>query len=338
MREKEGAGSCRTTGKPEDAPGEMAEDYYRVLGVRRDASQAEIQKAYRELARKYHPDRNPKDKTAKTKFLQIQKAFEVLNDQEKREMYDRYGSSFETMGAGGPHGGAAWTGGPGEFRFEDVDLGQFFGERFGADPGEGFGDLFGQFRRGGGQTAPGRRRGADITHQLTIPFNTAITGGEAQIAVRRQSGKTETISVKIPAGIEDGKKIRIRGQGEPGPRRGTRGDILIAIRVAPHPCFQRRGNHLHVKVPVTLAEAALGAKIDVPTPRGTVSVSVPAGCSSGTKLRVKGHGATPKNGPPGDLLAEIQIVLPKGLTDADRQTIREIGGRYPQDPRANLRW
>ena len=320
----------------------MADDYYKILEVRRDASQAAIQKAYRELARKYHPDMNPDDKTAKTKFQQIQKAFDVLNDPEKREMYDRYGSSFETTGAGGPRAGTTWGPGGG-FTVEDIDFSQFFGERFGAEPAGGFGDIFGQFRRAAGRgssktASTSRRRGNDVLHELQIPFNTSINGGEAQITVQRQSGKTEQITVKIPAGIEDGKKIRIRGQGEPGPRRGTPGDILILIRVAPHPFFQRRGNHLHVKVPVTLAEAALGAKVDLPTPSGTVSLSVPAGTSSGTKLRVKGHGAVSRNGPSGDLLAEIQIVLPEKLSDADRQMIREIDRRYPLDPRAKLRW
>ncbi len=342
---RHGAGAWSVKCRPERLPIEMAEDYYKTLAVRRDASQAEIQQAYRELVRKYHPDQNPDDKTAKAKFLQIQKAFEVLNDPEKREMYDRYGSLCETMGSGGPRGGPAWGGGQSfeDVRVEDIDFGQFFGERFGGEPEGGIGDIFSHFRRAAGpgaQPPPGRsrRRGADVRHELTIPFNTAVNGGEAQITVRRQSGKTETIAVRIPAGIEDGKKIRIRGQGEPGPRRVTPGDILLTIRVAPHPLFQRRGNHLHVKVPVTLAEAALGAKVDVPTPRGTVSLSVPAGSSSGTKLRVKGHGAAPKNGPPGDLLAEIQIVLPEQLTDADRQMLREWDGRYSQNPRANLKW
>jgi curved DNA-binding protein len=325
----------------------MAEDYYKILGVRRDASQAEIQKAYRELARKYHPDMNPNDKSAKAKFQQVQKAFDVLGDAEKREMYDRYGSSFETMGAGGPRGGPTWRGGPGSgpggVGPEGFDFSQFFGERFGEAPAAGFGDIFSQFRRAAGRR-PGktattaRNRGADIHHELQIPFQTSITGGEVQLTVRRASGKTETIAVKIPAGIEDGKKIRVRGQGEPAPQGGTPGDILITIRVAAHPHFQRRGNHLHVKVPVTLAEAALGAKVDVPTPRGTVSLSIPAGSSSGKKLRVKGHGAAPKNGPPGDLLAEIQIVLPQQIGDADRQMLEEFGHRHPQNPRANLRW
>jgi DnaJ-class molecular chaperone len=334
-----------------DDGGKMAEDYYKTLGVPKNASQAEIQKAYRELARKHHPDMNPNDKTAKKKFQQVQAAFDVLNNPEKREMYDRYGSSFETMGAGGPQGGPAWSwapgagpapsAGPGGFTVDDIDLSQFLGERFGQESPGGVGDLFGQFRRAAGKfrKPPGTsRRGADLIHELPISFATAVTGGEAQISVQRPSGKTETIAVKIPAGIEDRKKIRVRGQGEPAGRGGTPGDILITVRVAPHPYFQRRGNHLLVRVPVTLGEAVGGAKVDLPTPRGTVTLSVPAGTSSGAKLRVKGHGIAPKNGTPGDLLAEIQIVLPKQLSDADRQTIRQIDQCYSQDPRKDLRW
>jgi DnaJ-class molecular chaperone len=334
-----------------DKCGAMAEDYYKTLGVPKNASQAEIQKAYRELARKYHPDMNPDDKTAKKKFQQLQGAFDVLNNPEKREMYDRYGSSFETMGAGGPQGAHTWTwspgagggpgGGPGGFSAEDIDLSQFLGERFGQEGPGGLGDLFGQFRRAAGKgrkPAGSARRGEDLLHELQIPFATAITGGEVQIAVGRPSGKTETLAVKIPAGIEDGKKIRIRGQGQPAGRGGTAGDILITIHVAPHPYFQRRGNHLLVRAPVTLGEAVGGAKVDLPTPQGTVTLRVPPGTSSGTKLRVKGRGVTPKNGPPGDLLAEIQIVLPKQLSDADRQAICQIDQHYSQEPRKDLRW
>lgn len=328
----------------------MAEDHYKTLGVPKNASQADIQKAYRELARKYHPDMNPDDKTAKKKFQQVQTAFDVLNNTEKREMYDRYGSSFETMGAGGgPQAAHAWTWspgggpsvGPGGFSAEDIDLSQFLGERFGQETPGGFGDLFGQFRRAAGKSrrsAGPSGRGADLLHELQIPFATSITGGEVQIAVQRPSGKTETLAVKIPAGIEDGKKIRVRGQGQPAGRGGAPGDILITIHVAPHACFQRRGNQLLVRVPVTLGEAVAGAKVDVPTPQGTVTLHVPPCTSSGAKLRVKGRGVTPNNGAPGDLLAEIQIVLPKQLSDADRQTIRQIDERYSQDPRKDLRW
>jgi DnaJ-class molecular chaperone len=326
----------------------MAEDYYKTLGVPKNASQADIQKAYRELARKHHPDMNPNDKTAQKKFQEVQAAFDVLNNTEKREMYDRYGSSFETMGASGPQPGRTWNWPPGAggastcgFTAEDIDLSQFLGERFGQEGGGAFGDLFGQFRRTAGKSrkpsgAP--RRGADLVHELEIPFVTAITGGEVQITIERPSQKTETLGVKIPAGIEEGKKIRIRGQGQQAGRAGTPGDILITIHVAPHPYFQRRGHHLLVRVPVTLGEAVAGAKVDLPTPQGAVTLRVPPGTSSGAKLRVKAHGVAPKNGVAGDLLAEIQIVLPKTLSEADRDTIRRIDEQYPQNPRKDLRW
>jgi DnaJ-class molecular chaperone len=324
----------------------MADDYYTVLGIRRNASQDEIQKAYRKLARKYHPDMNPDDKTAKKKFQEVQQAFDVLNDSKKREMYDRYGSSFESVG-GGPHGGGPWGAGPGAggggFNFNDVDFSQFFGERFGADGGGGgFADLFGHFAAGQGRPrqskARQKGRGADVHHELTIPFVEAVTGGEVEIGLKRKSGKSETLSVKIPPGIEDGKKIRLKGQGEPGPRGGTSGDLLLTIRVATHPCFARRGNQLLVKVPVTLAEAALGAKVDVPTPKGTVALRVPPGTSSGAKLRIRAHGVASPAGSPGDLLAEIQIVLPKHLDEEAREMIQKIGQKQTEDPRANLRW
>jgi curved DNA-binding protein len=329
----------------------MAEDYYSVLGVPKNATQADIQKAYRDLARKYHPDMNPDDKTAKKKFQKVQAAFDVLNNPEKREMYDRYGSSFETMGTGEPPGARSWgwspgaggagPAGPGEFRAEDIDLSQFLGERFGQEGPSGIGDLFGQFRRAAGKyrkPSGGSQRSGDLVQEIQIPFATSITGGEVQLTVERPSGKTETLAVKIPPGIEDGKKIRIRGHGQPAPRGGTPGDILLTVRVLPHAYFHRRGNHLHVRVPVTLGEAVAGAKVDLPTPKETVTLSIPPGTSSGAKLRVKGHGVAPKNGPAGDLLAEIQIVLPKQLNDADRKAIQQIDQHYSQKPRADLHW
>ncbi len=326
----------------------MADDYYQLLGVSRNASQADIQKAYRELARKFHPDMNPDDKGAKKKFQKIQAAFDVLNDPRKREMYDRYGSSFEAMGGAGPRGRAAWRtaegAGPGAggSQFEDIDFSQFFGERFGAEAESagGLADFFNQFRRGAGtRRAPGRsRRGSDLVHEISIPFTTSVTGGEVQITVDRQSGRLETIAVKIPPGIEEGKKIRLRGQGLAPPEGGQPGDIILTVHVEPHPFFQRRENNLIVRVPVTLAEAALGAKVDIPTPKGTVAIQVPPGTSSGTKLRVKGHGLAPKGGSPGDLLAEIQIVIPKQLDETARGLVRQLDERWQQNPRARLRW
>ena len=327
----------------------MAEDYYKTLGVQRNASQADIQKAYRELARKYHPDVNPA-KDAKKKFQQVQAAFDVLNNPEKRELYDRYGSSFETMGAGGgprPGPGGGWQhASPGQgpsFSFEDLgDLGgfaQFFGERFGQGGGADPNDVFQQFRRSSGRrgAAGAARRGADAQAEVEIPFNTAILGGEVQLNVQRQSGEAETLAVKIPPGIESGKKIRLRGQGNPAPRGGTPGDLLITVNVASHPSFSRQGKNLLLRLPVGVGEAAAGAKIDVPTPTGTVALRVPPATSSGTKLRIRGHGVPGKDGA-GDLLVEIQIVLPKDLSPADVESLAELDRRHPQHPRDNLRW
>jgi len=323
----------------------MAEDYYRILGVNRDASSADIQKAYRKLARKYHPDLHPDDKAATKKFQEVQKAFDVLNDPSKREMYDRYGDSFESMGragaGAGPGGGfrAGGAGHPGQAGPEGFDFSSFFGDRDAAESGT-FADIFSHFRRGGGRSPRQPQAGADVHAEVEIPFTTAVLGGATQIMLQRQDGTSATIEVKIPAGIADGKKIRLRNQGEQPPDAPP-GDLLITVRVQPHPFFQRRGDHLDVKTPVTLAEAALGAKIDVPTPKGVISLRVPPGTSSGVKLRVKGHGVPTKNGPPGDLFAEIQIVLPKPLDDESLELIKQFDARNRSnqpDPRADLHW
>ena len=326
----------------------MPQDYYETLGLERGASDDAINKAYREMARKHHPDLNQGDDAAKKKFQDVQQAFEVLGDKEKRKKYDRYGHAFESMGGGGPQSWPGGTGGPGggpggaPF---DVDLGDLFG---GGGGGGGFADLFKQFSGGrgpmpGGPTTNGPRRqgpqrGADLQHEITVPFRTATVGGEAALGVQRADGSSETITVKVPAGIEDGKKIRLRGQGDPSPTGGADGDLLLTVHVAPHPHFTRRGNRLEVTAPITLAEALRGGKIDIPTPRGTVSVSVAPGTSSGTRLRLKGQGIEPAGKPAGDLFVELQIVLPDSLTDEQREQLADLAGDQPVDPRADLRW
>ncbi|HEX2477623.1 MAG TPA: J domain-containing protein [Lacipirellulaceae bacterium] len=321
----------------------MATDHYAALGVSRTASQEEIQKAYRNMARKYHPDMNPDDASAKNKFQEVQAAYEVLSDPEKRKRYDQFGADFEQVGAGGG-GPRGWryttTHGPQTFPF---DLDDLFGAGgaggAGVESGGNFSDLFRQFGRGRSSRREARAaRGNDLKHELTVPFATAVLGGEAALTLRRQNGETETIRVKIPAGIDDGKKIRLRGQGEPGMGDAPPGDILLTIHVSPHPHFRRSGNRLDVRVPITLAEAALGAKIDVPTPHGTIALTVPPNTSSGKRLRIKGHGVRPANQPPGDLFAEVQIVLPDALTAQEREQLAEIANRYPHWPRTELRW
>jgi curved DNA-binding protein len=323
----------------------MTKDYYQILGVSRTASQAEIQKAYRKLARKFHPDMNPDDKTAKDKFKQLQEAYDVLNDPQKREMYDRYGSAFESVGSGqgGPHWGS-FRGGP--EGAQEIDFSQFFGQGGHAGqggPGGGMGGFEEILRSFGGGPRPGRRpsprtRGADIAHELHVPFKTAITGGRADLSVRRTDGRIETISVTIPAGIEDGKKLNLRGQGEASPTGGSAGDLLITIRVAEHPHFRRRGEDLEVWVPVTLAEAAMGAKIDVPTPQGEISLKIPPGTSSGKRLRLKKLGVPNGKGGHGDLYAEVRIVIPDALDEESLELVRRFDERRRLQPRADLKW
>lgn len=325
----------------------MSQDYYELLGVGRTASTDEIQKAYRKLARKYHPDMNPDDATAKQKFQEVQQAYDTLSDDKKRKMYDQFGSDYEKMGQGPPPG---WTGGGGAGRgaqpdFGGFDFSQFFGG--GAPQGGGFEDILRQFGGGeGGQARGGKARrrsrpaepGADIAHTVTVPLKTAAMGGEVNLRVSRPDGSTETISAKIPAGIESGKTMRLRGQGGASPTGAAAGDLLLTVIVAEHPSFTRHGLDLHVKVPVTLGEAALGAKVDIPTPHGEITASIPAGTSSGKKIRIKGQGIHSRDGQKGDLYAEIQIQLPKQIDAETASLLKDFDAKHPLSPRKDLEW
>jgi DnaJ-class molecular chaperone len=318
----------------------MANDHYATLGISRSASDEEIRKAYRTLARKYHPDLHPDDATAKKKFQEVQDAFDVLSDEKKRSMYDRYGAGFEQMGGSGrPGAGPQWRPGAGGQGVE-FDLNDLFGGGAAAAGGGGFADLFKQFTRGGGgatrQAAP--QRGQDIAHEITVPFSTAVLGGEAAISLQRVDGKVEALTVKIPAGIEDGKRIRLRGQGEQPPGGQPAGDLLLTVHVAPHPSYTRRGKRLDIVVPISLAEALRGTKVAIPAPRGTITLTIPPGTSSGKKLRVKGQGIAPAGQEPGDLFAEVQIVLPADLADDVREQIAQLVDSSPSNPRRDLRW
>ncbi|MCE9604202.1 MAG: DnaJ domain-containing protein [Planctomycetia bacterium] len=324
----------------------MAEDYYKILGVERSASAADLTKAYRKLARKYHPDLHPDDNAAKQKFKEVQQAYDVLNDPKKRELFDRYGSDFDKINPSGPGPGQAWArrGGP-EAAGDDgpgFDFSQMFGGG-GAGAGIDLGDLFGQFGRGAGGGAAGGRRtrgarakGADVESEVHVPFKTLIVGGEIPLRLMRSDGQSEELVVKIPAGIEEGKKIRLRGKGEPG--AGGAGDLYVVVRAEAHPYFHRRGDNLHVKLPITLGEAAVGGKIDVPTPTGTVSLRVPAGASSGMKLRIKGHGVAVADKPAGDLFVELQIALPNKYSEEELAAIERIEAKHKLEPRKDLNW
>ncbi len=315
----------------------MAKDYYKILGVSRNATAEEIQKAYRQLVRKYHPDLNPEDKQAQEKFKEVQEAFEVLNDPKKREMYDRYGSAFEYAAAGGggaPGGARTYTWTNVDTDFDDFDFSQIFGGRGGADP-FGFAEVF--RRQAGGAARPRARRGVDIETELTVPFATAVTGGETEITLSGPQGEKH-LRVKIPPGVESGQKIRLRGQGRPGAGGGPPGDLFIRVIVAPHPFFQRVGKNLRLQLPLTPAEAAGGTTVDVPTPKGTVSLKIPPGSNTGTKLRVRGHGVAPKGQAPGDLIVELQVKLPPDLDEEDVQLLRRLDQRHPWNPRQEIRW
>lgn len=326
-----------------------ADDYYKTLGVAKSATEDEIQKAYRKLARKYHPDLHAdatdrEKEKAKQNFQAVQQAYDVLSDKKKRRMYDQMGPGFDQMGGGNPFGGGGGQGNP--FGGMDIDLGSIFGGAAGGGAGgAGFEQIFRQMGGGGGRPQQRQRqrqpqgppKPEPVEQDITVPFATSVLGGDHQVSFQRTNGKVETISVKIPAGIENGKKIRLRGQGAES-YSGQRGDMMIVVKVAPHPNYRRSGLNLSVTVPITLAEAALGAKVDVPTPHGTVTLTVPAGTSSGKSLRLKGMGIRTKD-KKGDLIAELQLELPQDLTEADEKLIGQLELAYQdKNLRSGIRW
>jgi DnaJ-class molecular chaperone len=342
----------------------MADDYYTTLEVGRNATADEIQKSYRKLARKFHPDLNQDDPKAKEKFQKLQEAFDVLGNPDKRKQYDQFGPAFEQMKSGGfnwgggqgnPFGGAGgasgfqWSnmgggqgghagghgGGRAEFDLNDILQGMFHG---GASQFDGQMPPFGAGSQRRQRRPAGQIKGSDLEHEITVPFSTAITGGSCEISVQRPGSGPEHVTIKIPVGIDDGKKIRLRGQGNPPPMPGGKpGDLILTVKVAPHPHFKRQGDQLYVTVPVTLQEAVQGAKIEIPSPRGMVSVTIPPGSTSGTKLRLKGCGIQKPSGAT-DLFAELLVALPKKWSEHDRELIGQLDTPYPEPPRKQLTW
>ncbi|QDE36222.1 J domain-containing protein [Microbacterium foliorum] len=314
-------------------------DFYKILGVSKDVSDADLKKTYRKLARKYHPDSNQGDEKAEAKFKEISEAYSVLSDAEQRKEYDE----IRAMGSG-----ARFTaGGAGAGGFEDV-FSRFGQQGRGQQQSADFEDIFAMFNQGQGgsfgsgrfgQTSGGYRgfggpqKGADVTARTTLDFATAVQG--ETISLQGDDGKP--FKVKIPAGVADGQKIRLRGRGRPSPDGGENGDVVVQIAVRPHPVFTREGLNLRVVVPVTFTEAALGATIEVPTLSGdTVKLRVAPGTPSGRVLRVKGRGVTTSKGT-GDLLAELQIAVPSHLDEAAREALEKFQSLEPADnPRADL--
>jgi DnaJ-class molecular chaperone len=318
----------------------MALDLYQRLGLKRGASEAEIKKAYRSLAKQLHPDRNKDNPDAAKRFGDVTHAYDLLSDKDKRAKYDRgeidedgnpkmpFGAGFGgySSGAGGPQPGAG--GGFENFNFGRADAadlsdlfeGLFGGARGRAGPGGGFAG----FR----QRARAPQKGADVAYRLKISFVDAVALKPQRITLA--DGKT--IDVKLPQGLEDGTKIRLAGKGEEGP--GGRGDAIVTIEIAPHRFFKREGNNIRLELPVTLKEAVLGAKVKVPTAEGAVMLTVPKGTTSGKVLRLKGRGFTDRTGQRGDQLISVEIDVP--AHDAELQKFAESWNGGGGNPRASL--
>jgi molecular chaperone DnaJ len=379
-------------------------DYYELLGVPRKATVKEIRAAYRKLARKYHPDLNPGDKSAEEKFKQIQEAYEVLSDTKKRQMFDQFGFNVPGPGGGAPPG-AGYGGAPGEdihFDFGGFDFGAGGAQGGGAGAGS-FRDLFSQFFRGASaaqQPVREHEPGTDLEYQIDISFAEAMRGtvkklsftrldvcsvchgngfepGEEktcptcggtgrvtqtsgkmrfQVTCSRCGGtgklrtichncggegrvqKVETLDVRIPPGAKTGSRVRVAGRGNAGVQGGPPGDLYIIMNVQPHPFFDRRGDDLFTVVPITVTEASLGAKVEVPTIDGRSQVRIPPGTNSGTKLRLREKGA-PSAGQPGkrgDQIIEVQVMVPKPEDERVRTLLKDLAKLEPEDPRGEI--
>ena len=318
-------------------------DYYKTLGVAKSATTEEIKKAYRKLAREYHPDINKKA-GAEKRFKEINEAHEVLSDPDKRKRYDMVGPDFARYAAGG-------NGGPGNFRWT-YNTGSPGGAEFAGDAGafsDFFRTLFGD--QGGmsgtftpedlfGRAARGRTRravrGGDLEHELEISLLDAYKGLEQQLEIRDESGKARKLTVKVPAGVRDGQRIRLAGQGGQGGNGGPAGDLYLKVRVKPHPLYQRDGDDLRMELPVALHEALLGAEVTVPTIKGRVSLRIPPETQNGRTIRLAAQGMPRGAGGHGDLFVTVKVVLPNKLSDQDKDAVRALGERHPDDPRRHL--
>jgi DnaJ-class molecular chaperone len=321
---------------------EEKKDLYQTLGVARDADTDTIRKAYKKLARKYHPDLNPGDRSAEDRFKQISRAWNVLEDAEKRRNYDEFGdvsleSGFdaekarrarEAFGSRFGYGGQAPTGGFGEdFHFGDID------------------DLLGRvFRGGGAGGAEGRGmrlRGSDVEASLELDFVEAVRGGEKRLTLARPTPDgavaNETVTVRIPPGVDNGGRLRVPGKGMSGLGGGPDGDLWVDLRVRPHAIFRRDGRNLELDLPISVREAIRGARVEVPTLDGRVTLTVPPGTDSGVRLRLRGKGVpAARSGSAGDLFARIQIRVPKQLDDEAAEALDRLGAFEDPDIRKEL--
>jgi DnaJ-class molecular chaperone len=349
----------------------MAKDYYQILGVARTADAKEIKKAYRKLARQYHPDINPDNKSAEAKFKEINEAYQVLSDDEKRKFYDQFGADFERVKAakdagydvgtgGGPgpnfggvnfedllnqaaRGGGNFRGGPqGNVRFESgnpADFGDLFENFFGGKRREK--DFRDESRSGfnfGRRRGP--QKGDDVEQPVEISLAESIHGTQRtlQLLTRDENGtpQSRSVTVKIPAGVRDGASVRVAGKGGPGIGGGPQGDLFLKIHIAPHRFWKREGDDLHCEVPITFAEAALGAQISVPTINGEVQLKIPAGTQSGTTFRLSGRGVPKAKGGSGDQYVKVKIAVPKNLGPKEEELIKELSRLRDQNVRLEL--
>ena len=321
----------------------MARDPYSVLGVSKSADEKAIRDAYRQLAKKYHPDRNPDDKQAEEKFKAASAAFEILGDKSKRAKYDRGEIDADGNPRGPFAGGGGWQGGArrgphqanggygpgaGHGRHQGYDdIGDIFSDMFGGN------NPFGNFGGGNGR-GQGPMQGRDVRYRMDVEFAEAATGVTKRVTM--PDGKT--LNVTIPEGLRDGQTLRLRGQGEPGFKGGAPGDVYVEVTVRPHRFFEVDGDNVTLEVPVTLSEAVLGAKIIVPTVHGDVSVGVPKGTSSGASLRLKGKGLkNSKTGATGDQIVRLKVVLPETPDEEFEQFISNWQGDKDQNPRARMK-
>ncbi len=382
-------------------------DYYAILGVSRDAKSEEIRKAYKRLARKYHPDVNPGNKAAEEKFKQLSAAYEILSDDKKRQVYDQYGFYSDNIPPGGPGPGPSTAAGAPGVDFSGFDFSNFENVDTEAEKRGGFGggfrDIFSQlFNRSGQREGEeeGPQKGSDIEYQMHLGFWEAIRGTQVRITVGRQQTcptckgtgtaggapvtctlcggtgkatrqagtmrftvtcpqcggtgrqrrpcqacgglgsvrKPESFDVRIPPGVDTGSRVRVPGKGNAGVSGGPPGDLYIVTEVEPHPIFERKGDNIYVKVPVTVAEAALGAKVEVPTLVGPSTIKIPPGTQSGQKLRLRGKGAPSlRSEARGDQFVEVQVVVPHVADERTKEILRELTRLNPEDPRRELK-
>ena len=378
----------------------MPQDYYQTLGVERKASEEEIRKAYRRLARKYHPDLNPGDKASEDRFKQVQEAYDVLSDQKKRSMFDQFGFYSEN----GMPGGAGAGPRPGGAGFGGFDFSEYFSNR-GAGGGQqaprggGFEDIFNQWFSRSEQPEPVAEKGSDLEYAVNIDFWQAIRGTQVSLPVNRQEAcatcngsghaggtrtvcpecngsgnvnqmagamrftltcprcngagqlknvcpschgdgritRPETVEVRIPAGAQQGSRLRVAGKGNVGTKGAPAGDLYITIRVDPHPFFEREGDNIRIQIPVRIDEAGLGAKIEVPTIDGRAVLKIPQGTKNGQKFRLREKGVfNARKNQRGDQIVEVSIQTPEIRDERTKELLRELADLHPEDPRAEI--